>query len=114
MTTPAKTVKEVLIAARWILNKLEWVQGAFYRYRHINHYLLPDNNEPNRQWKDLEGCCTLGALNLVETAHLDLRDHAIYLIRKEVGGNPGFWNDYECHSKKDVLQVLNRLIKRLP
>ena len=113
MTSPAKTVREVLIAARWILEHHEWTQRVFHRVddgKHcfclggaVNATLVADTDENGR------------ALRSRAKQHLEhaLRDEnpvwISYLYTRYTA-----WNDAPGRTKAEVLALLDRTIARCP
>jgi hypothetical protein len=107
----AQTAKQVLIATKWILTHFDWCQGAWWvdsvgqnfgsKEVFLKHYTAP-----------LKCACLDGALDLVESD-----DHSMIgaqtLLRKEVGDYIT-WNDEKGRTKKQVIALLNKLIKKAP
>jgi hypothetical protein len=109
----AKTVKEVLIATRYIINKLDWCQGASYQTKTgkpiWGHHSI---NIPN-----ISGCCLKGAISLVEMELENMFEGiegAKSLIRKEIGQSRiSQWNDTPGRTKQQVLDMLDGVIAKL-
>lgn len=101
----ATTVKEVLIAAKWILENHGWCQG-YYR-----------KNAEGQDIYTLDGAvcfCSIGAIMAVETAVETtdrLAEKATKLLDKASGSNVVFWNDMPGRTKKQVLKVFDQAIK---
>lgn len=103
----ATTPKQVLIAIKWILQHYDWCQ---------NHFYSSNKGEDASRFSILEGtetlkcCCLDGAYSLVE-ADDDAANKAYALMRKATGGVV-YWNDVQGRTKKQVIAMLNRLIKK--
>jgi hypothetical protein len=107
----AQTVKQALIAMRYILNRYGWCQGNYYVDKHgypsINPYQAP-----------LGGCCLSGARDLIECDDNDtwcqIRHQINCRIWNAIGKMyatiPG-WNDHPARTKQDVLNLLDKLIE---
>lgn len=93
---PATTVKEVLIAARWIQNRLGWCQGRRYEY------------DDGRK----VACCMLGAVEFVVTT-TSLQDEAVEELRTTVENSVASFNDTVARTKCDVLEAFDDTIARL-
>jgi hypothetical protein len=108
----AATVKEVLIAAHWILTHYDWCKGALWRDTNRNLIWRQEDISNN---KKLGACCLSGAVQLVETPEaytgkgsltwqtLDTISTAIRQVIPE-------WNDAPNRSKQEVLDLLDKLI----
>ena len=94
---PAKTAKEVLIAARWMLENIGWTQRKFF---------------------DLETrcMCASGALNRVEcndghgfdsAIREEARNKLVSVIRNDIIT----WNDNQFRTKEHVLAAFDAAIK---
>lgn len=106
----AKTVKEVLTAARWIIANKGWCQGSFYRSKDGHPHCVTIPN-------DFGGACLTGALRLVK-ADVKLHGTALDYLENflfELGG--GFtlvqFNDQLAITKEDVLRFLGQAIDSL-
>lgn len=103
----ATTVKEVLIAAKWILENYGWCQGFYAK----------DAEGQRVYGYHIEGAacyCTLGALNMVETAADGLRAGATDLVIEVIGNDwiVSDWNDTPGRTKDEVLETFDRAIER--
>jgi hypothetical protein len=105
----AKTAKEVLIAAEWILNHLGWTQKAFFRDAKGDKILDSDRQAIQRAAKSV---CLVGAIRLVDTSDEMLWQARSQLYR--VINAPYTFNDAHGRTKKQVLAVLRKAIKALP
>jgi hypothetical protein len=109
----AKTVKEVLVATKWILEHFGWCQGDTYRDK--SGVSCP----PNRA----KSSCLEGALQLVEidysywrggfSAGYSVLVGAYDLLEKRISGKRlTNWNDEPKRTKKQVLALLDKAIKQ--
>jgi hypothetical protein len=101
----AKTVKEVLIATKYILENVGWCQGSFYLDKNGNCMgtcLYP------YQYADLRACCLDGALQLVDT-DARTRNQTYQTLRSFI---PGIitYNDFEGRTKQHVIEMLEATI----
>lgn len=102
----AKTVKEVLAAAEWLLTNIGWTQGAGYRDKegkrlNVNKY-SPVNNLPQ-----IRSMCLLGALYLVEATGATYIK-AVRLL-EDVGHTPVMMlNDRQGQTLQGVLKVIRK------
>lgn len=112
----AKTVKEVLIATKYILEKLEWHQGSFFK----NSKGVVIARFEKRA--EATSVCLLGALYLADEEHPNhawggpLHQMAENLITSEDdvwGGIAGF-NDRKGQTKKKVIKLLSKVIAKIP
>jgi intergrase/recombinase len=99
----AKTVKEVLVATKWILSHYEWHQGS---------YTANDANGKPFSF------CLVGAMQRVETEKLDLMAQAYKFMADEVQPHQemilSVWNDMPGRTKTEVLSLLDRVIEKAP
>jgi hypothetical protein len=108
----AKTVKEVLVAARWILSHYKWVQHSHTQYGYTDEGRL-DPNKPI-------GFCLIGAMDAVEIPNEQfdlepLRNEAFRLLRNVImGAGLASWNDQRGRTKKQVLSLLDQAIEKAP
>jgi hypothetical protein len=107
----AKTVKEVLVAARWILSHYKWVQRLHTQYGYTDEGRL-DINKPI-------GFCLIGAVDAVQILNEELslveplRGEAFRLLRNVIMDvHLASWNDQKGMTKKQVLEALDRAIER--
>lgn len=107
----ATTVKEVLVAAKWLLDHYGWTRLTMWR--------TPKGEEIGQAifitdgTRKLGSCCLLGALSLVECtlqakaeAHLAIKN-AIYAPYIST------WNDSPGRTKQDVIALLDKLIEKV-
>lgn len=97
----AKTVKEVLIAARDILTNTGWCQGQYWR------------NSQGRfaaKREDIASACAVGSILQVDASQ-ELRNKALDTIEGLTGIFLPTWNDDPKRTKEEVLQVFNKAIE---
>jgi hypothetical protein len=105
----ATTVKDVLIASKWLIDRYGWCQVYSYTSTDGEGF-----NEAERIFsgeKTLASACLNGAIHLVETDSSVLLQ-TINLIRDEVDGYPMWYNDCVCKSKEQVIALLDKLIAK--
>lgn len=103
----AKSVKEVLIAMKWILENIGWCQGSNFI---VKNTLERTDYFPK---KELDSVCLLGALHAIETDET-IRDNACCLLQNMVNGTGlSIWNDNSKRSKQQVLNLLDQAIERI-
>ena len=122
----AKSVKEVLKAAHWILTHLAWTKGVYFRDKDGQTMVCVFTDKVDYQRRipehpdQLGACCMVGAIELVETTPR-LRHEAITFLMHKISSNPNYasitldaWNDKSERTKGEVLVVLKRAIKEAP
>lgn len=93
----AKTVKEVLIAAKWMLEHVGWIQGKYM--------------EKGADGNPIAFCAS-EALNRVIPTNRDLRDRAQYLLSLHMdGGSIIGFNDDLGRTKEQVLAAFDKAIE---
>jgi hypothetical protein len=107
----AKTVKQALIAMRYILNRYGWCQGNYYVDKQGNSIISPYQGP-------LGGCCLSGARDLVECDDYDTWCQIRYQINSRIWNVIGImyatipaWNDHPNRTKQEVLDLLDKLIE---
>ena len=110
----ATTVKEVLIAARWILQHYGWVQGTFYL---TTYGLRVPSIKALEPGDTLKACCLTGALRLVEVEDRihGLFDRTYDLVRQsaqEARWGVSNWNDTPGRTKEEVIALLDKAIAK--
>jgi hypothetical protein len=103
----AKTIKEALIATRWIIDNVGWCQGRLYRTKPGKDLYAGGFN-----YEALDACCLEGALNCVETEVP--YNEAWNTINAAVSGGVVYWNDAPGRTKQEVLDMLDGIIAKLP
>jgi hypothetical protein len=101
----ATTVKEVLVAARWMIDNVGWCQK--------NYRIVNDNHVP-------VSFCALGAIEEVVVNSPDLIFGAKSLLREQLGvkdANPysyvPSWNDQAGRTKEEVLELYDLAITKI-
>jgi hypothetical protein len=104
----AQTVKEVLIATKYILEHTGWCQGTYYLDRGgdlLDFNIRHDATKHNQ----IGACCLSGAAFLVETDQLTLqkaREAISNIANQSIVG----FNDKPGRTKKQVLAMLDKAI----
>jgi hypothetical protein len=100
----ANSVKEVLIAAKYLLENIGWCQGDFSNYQ---------DGKP-------VSFCMLGAINHVEVSDIELTWEAKALLSQTILKNISIdsqmlsdWNDNSARKKKDVIKLFDKAIRKL-
>jgi hypothetical protein len=106
----AATIKEVLIATRWILENVGWCQRALFK----NKAGEPIFN--GRHPSDIDSACLLGAVWLVESDVDFLKNKTMEFIITELNiqydtMSMSSWNDDPKRTKNQVLSFLDKIIK---
>lgn len=97
----AKSVKQVLVAAKWMIQNIGWCKGDFFKFK--------DGKEV--------AYCLSGATGRVQTDP-SLRQAANLLISQFIKEDPAFtghipsWNDAPYRTKEQVISLLNKAIKK--
>jgi hypothetical protein len=106
MSTEAKTVKEVLIATKYIIEHLDWHQGCKYRDKSGEH--LSRSNEKFES--ELGSVCLLGGLSLV-VANEYAVNKTECILRNHFGSPITTFNDAFGQTKEKVIKVLDEVIE---
>lgn len=115
----AKSVKEVLTAAHWILSHLGWAQSAYFRNKNGSRMEYVYDNGLDYQRRvpaypdQLGSCCMGGAIELVETTSR-LRYETIAFLSRRMSPDIAFWNDKPERTKEEVLTTLKQAIQKAP
>lgn len=100
----ATTVKEVLVATRWIIQHYGWCQG---------HSYIDNHGEPTDESEAITdsfgGACLSGAMQLVE-CDVIVRHYASMRVQNTGMSYIPTWNDMPGRTKEEVLSLLDRLI----
>jgi hypothetical protein len=111
MTKKAKSIKEVLIAARWILDNVGWCQNTYTKNKSGISNDTPGNMI---DLNNVSAACLLGAVHLVETNSM-IRSKAFNMINDRLYNIEGryslSWNDDPRRTKDQVLFFLDKIIK---
>ena len=107
----AKSVKEVLIAAKYLLKNVGWCQ-KYYAKKHdrglwINLYTDLKDQFSSEEAKEIIGFCSVGAIRAVEATEIGLKTSAI----AKLPGILADWNDDPSRTKKQVLAAFDQAIK---
>ena len=106
----AKTVKEVLIAARWILENIGWCQDASAKRENGTSIQGSFFIEPGHCY------CASGAIDIIDTHHNSLKSHAARLVDEAARSLTGLsiiaCNDMPGRTKKKMLEVFDLAIKK--
>jgi hypothetical protein len=96
----AKTTKQVLIAAKWILNNIGWRQGSFEKYDAVSSSPV--------------AFCLVGAIQVVNADGV-VRGSTKRLLTSMLGNGlyhlPS-WNDTAYRTKEEVLALLDKAIAK--
>src|SRR5579864_3532675 len=94
----AKSVKEVLIAARWIIDNIGWCQKSYYQTKSGERRF-----DIEHSYGDVGSVCSVGAIGFVETDN-KLRDKACDFLEGVLGNLDGIptWNDKPERTKEEV------------
>lgn len=110
----AKTVKEVLVAARWIIENVGWCQWHFAKSGDKEVWMgrrtTIEKAAQEAGVSKVDCFCALGAINAVE-ADYDLKRSAAVVIDNHTGGSVSTWNDTDGRTKEEVLDLFDRAIK---
>ena len=99
----ATTVKEVLIAAKWILEHTDWHQYTMYRYPKKCHRTPAGIAIPN-------SFCALGAIDITEAPQA-VKAAAMDTLHGMVGPVAS-WNDMQSRTKEHVIELFDEAIGR--
>lgn len=106
----ATTVKEVLTAARWIIDNVGWCQKYYYKTKAgLGRFDVSSAT-------DVDCACSIGAIYLTEASPV-LQNQALDMFDStlnDVSGVPfiATWNDKRDRTKEEVLAVFDKAIKR--
>ena len=92
--TYAKNVREVLIAAKWMLENVGWHKGSFVRYK---------KHKPI-------SFCLAGALENVYASERILISQAVGVLWNIIKDNVVHYNDSPQTTKEDILALLDKAI----
>lgn len=100
----ATTLKQFLIATRWIVEHLGWHQG--------NLYLNAEGKRISVDDPTIRSACLYGSMMLVE-APSGIRGSAAMFLEQLLLATPiSAWNDAQDRTKQDVLNLLDEAISR--
>lgn len=119
---PVTTVKEVLIATKWILENVGWCQGNMFQDangKRLHQYQVSMKNPPSK-------CCLSGAIQLVVAEETDLYLTSIrgpnwtYLhiqawdVLHRLSGPDGVSGYNDSHTREEVIALVDEGISVLP
>jgi hypothetical protein len=112
----AKTVKQGLIAVKWMLKNIGWCQQRYYQDSEGENLGLYDVQNFLSSAKKVCSMCLEGAIELVEVDDERVRggmyDALDAVLDARYGkGNLTRFNDLKSTSKGDVLDVVDQAIK---
>lgn len=91
-----KTIKEVLTAARWMIDNIGWCQNK------------SSTQDQNGKYT---GFCSVGAIWQVE-ADFTVKQYTFRFMEQHIpGGLIAFWNDQPGRTKTQVLNQFDRMIE---
>jgi hypothetical protein len=101
----ARTIKQVLTAAKWMIENVGWIKGSYAEYDDGSK--LPT------------GFCSLGALNAVEANNRvkeQAQIHLYHTLHHALGVNDGvaYWQDNAVRTKEEVLAFFEKAIATIP
>jgi hypothetical protein len=102
------TAKEVLVAAKWLLDHYGWTRLTMWR--------TPKGEEIGQAifitdgTRKLGSCCLLGALSLVECTPQAKSEAHLAILNAIYAPYISFWNDDPDRTKQDVIVLLDKLI----
>lgn len=115
----AKTVKEGLIAIKWMLENIGWCQNGYYRDKGGARLDMSGVSIYTSTAKKVHSMCLEGALELVEVddervrgGMYDALDAALAPRYGEEEASLIKFNDDVSTKKKDVIRLLNTTIKQ--
>lgn len=95
----AKNVREVLLAARWMLKHVGWQRGEFASFD-------PVSGRP-------VAFCAIGALMRVEKENPEDYSRALSELFLHIGCRIPTWNDTPGRTKEEVLAAFDQAIERI-
>jgi hypothetical protein len=114
----AATIKEVLIAARWILDNIGWCQGSYTKTKSGKPSVLTPitlHSDNIGDISDISAACLRGAVWLVETKNHLLSDETFdfiqFKIENKYAQSMTSWNDDPKRTKNQVLSLLDKIIE---
>jgi hypothetical protein len=108
----AKTIKEYLIATRYIIDNYGWCQNSYFKFKNG----APFWEEMKIDSQTFGGSCLEGAINLVEAVD-GLRIATINTIEQVLPDHMSlrtlpYFNDAPGRTKEEVLAFLDTLIEK--
>jgi hypothetical protein len=109
----ATTVKEVLTAARWMIENVGWCQGSYYISKDEVGCFNPSFEMGNAS--NVSCMCASGAVYLVE-ATKELQNQSLDFLWGTIGVGTEVsvpdWNDQPKRTKEQVLAAFDRAIEK--
>lgn len=106
----AKTVKEVLIAGRWILENVGWCQQSYYKTKAGDERF---NIEEATLYGDVGCACAIGSIYLVDVSDPNLHGKAVAALEKIADvSNLANWNDAPGRTRKEVVKLFSKGINK--
>lgn len=101
----AKSVKELLTAAEWVLKNVGWTKG-YMALNKDNGVFIEDD------YSNLGSVCLLGAFSVVDISHPELFSKAVAHF-KQVNNiySISYFNDDKTRTKEQVLAAVRKAIK---
>src|SRR5215472_16812630 len=104
MTTLAKSTKEVLVAAKWMLENVGWTQRKFARNKMGNSCALDD-------YEQVACYCAAGAIFAVKSESEIFINQARIALRGAMdAGSLVTWNDEPGRTREQVLEAFQKAI----
>ena len=108
----ATTVKEVLVAAKWILQHYDWNQHSWFIDSKDVRWGSPMHFTRKHDRLQLKSCCISGAVQLVDTDFSNLEMARLELQAAARTDNIVNWNDWNGRTKKQVIRLLDKAIAK--
>jgi hypothetical protein len=105
----AQTVKEALVAIRWIIDHHNWCQGTMFLDK--NGFCI---SKDRALVGDLYACCAIGATHLVDANDGVVLEARRLMRVKTKDDSIIAWNDKQGRTKEEVLDLLDKLIGEQP
>ena len=108
----ARTVKEGLIAIKWILENKGWHQGTCFRDAK-GHPINRSVKETNDNLHNIASCCLFGAHCLVEYDDHTLPNKVLNALQhSDTNYSMSLFNDEIGRTKDEVITLLDKVIRR--
>ena len=111
----AKTITQVLQAAKYIIEEVGWSQSAFFRDLQ-GHAIIGGQEAVEADYTQLGSVCLEGAINLVE-ADPELKSQTLEILGNMTRNKYGryssvlWFNDSVSTTKQDVVALLDQAIE---
>ena len=80
----ATTPKQVLIAAKWIMEHFGWCQGSYYQVKTQDGGTRKEFHKLQVNKDNLAGCCLQGAIDIVDADCTSTQLYAINLVSNTI------------------------------